>query len=249
MISSALKGLRMKSSAPAARMAILSSSNAFAVTATIRVEGCGFWLLIDRVASSPFIFGMQMSIKMRSGCQSRQQAMASSPSVASWTRKPHCFSNAHRISRFTARSSTTRTFRSEHDRRLNCSAFASLVTWLDSSFAGCRSISNEKHDPWPTVLSTISSPPKSCTNFWLMFTPRPVPSLLCRPICVCWNAPNRSSNSSGAIPAPVSWTANDKRLVRSATVATLNFTDPTLVNLMELLRKLIKICLSFISSV
>src|SRR5215831_15692755 len=81
--SSARKGLTMKSAAPASMASITSDSWPSAEQMTTTALGSP--LTISRVASMPLLYGITMSMVVRSGLSERYFSMASMPWVASPT--------------------------------------------------------------------------------------------------------------------------------------------------------------------
>ena len=106
---------------------------------------------------------------------------------------------------------------------------------------------NANVDPAPCSLCRPISPPISSTSCFEMARPRPVPpKRRVVEASACVNASNREPALSGAMPMPVSRTANRSVTASAASETRLTVTaiSPCSVNLTALPTRLVSICRS-----
>src|SRR5262249_2105376 len=102
-------------------------------------------------------------------------------------------------------------------------------------------------EPLPGELSTATSPPSMVQKYLVMASPSPVPPKRLVVEASAWlNASNRRPSCSCLMPTPVSDTQKDIRA--SSSRAAFRVSVPLLVNLLALLKRLSKHCLSLVWS-
>ena len=104
-------------------------------------------------------------------------------------------------------------------------------------------------DPYPSWLSTRSSPPKATAMFLLTASPKPTPSRLkLRFYLILVNGVNSYYKLSQAMPTPESSTEMSSMFVKLS-ISPDTFTNPCQVYLIALESKLMRICLTLLESV
>ena len=100
-------------------------------------------------------------------------------------------------------------------------------------------------EPLPGVLSTVTSPPSMVQKCLVMASPRPVPPKRRVVEASAWlKAWNSRPSCSSVIPMPVSDTRKPTR--ESPSRATVRVSVPLLVNLLALLNRLSRHCLTLV---